>query len=241
MAKPFGFVYETTNRINGMKYIGKCIYGRANNWETYLGSGVYLKRAIRKYGKENFARKILAEAYSDEELNVMEELFIEKRNAVESPDYYNIKLTSIGGDCFTTNPDKEKIRSMRVKQMTGSSNHQFGKKKTARMIESVVQANSRAIIIDGIHYCSAAEASRRLSINTTTIMYRLDSDNFPDYQRLSPKNKKPTHKSAAYKCVVKGITYESIAKAAIAHNISTHAMRMRMYSKTFPDHYIVAE
>lgn len=94
--KKYGFVYETTNKVNGMKYIGKCIYSRKNNWETYLGSGVYLKRAIKKYGKSNFERIILAEADSEEELNELEEYYIKKYNAVESPNYYNVKYTSIG-------------------------------------------------------------------------------------------------------------------------------------------------
>lgn len=241
MTKPYGFVYETTNRINNMKYIGKCIYGRINNWETYLGSGLYLKRAIKKYGKENFIRVVIAEAYSEEELNQLEEYYIKERNAVDSPQYYNIKQTSIGGDCFTTNPKKEYIRSLRVKQMTGSSNHQYGKPKTKKMIESVKKANSKAVEIDGILYPSAAEASRTLSINTTTILYRLDSKNFPNYKRIVPKTEKPTHKTSAYRCEVQGVIYESIAKAALAHGISTHAMRLRMYSKNFPDHRIIEE
>ena len=47
----YGFIYETTNKINGMKYIGKCIYSRQNDWKEYLGSGTYLKRAIKKVRK----------------------------------------------------------------------------------------------------------------------------------------------------------------------------------------------
>jgi hypothetical protein len=43
-------IYKTTNIINGKYYVGKDI----NNSESYLGSGVLLKRAIKKYGKENF-------------------------------------------------------------------------------------------------------------------------------------------------------------------------------------------
>ena len=239
--KPFGFVYETTNTVNNMKYIGKCIYGRINNWETYLGSGLYLKRAIKKYGKEKFVRVILVEAYSDIELNQLEVYYISKRNAVESREYYNIKMTSICGDCFTTNPNKEYIRSLRVKQMTGASNHQYGKPKTQKMIEAVKKKNSKAIIIDGIEYSSITAASVALSLYCTTISYRLDCANFPGYKRIVPKSPRPTNKHAAYKCQVNDVVYESIAKAAMAHGISTHAMRNRMYSHNFPDHHIIVE
>ena len=39
----YGFIYETTNNVNGMKYIGQKAYDKRGNWKTYLGSGVYLK------------------------------------------------------------------------------------------------------------------------------------------------------------------------------------------------------
>ena len=145
--EPFGFIYITTNLINNKKYIGKCIYSRQNNWRTYLGSGIYLKRSIEKYGKVNFKREILKEAFNEEELNVLEEEAIKEYDAVNSSEFYNLKETSIGGDCFTTHPNKERIRKMRVKQMSGKGNHQYGKKKSRKMIESVKKANSRKILI----------------------------------------------------------------------------------------------
>lgn len=40
-------VYKTTNIINGMIYIGV----NSNNAKGYLGSGVNIREAIRKYGK----------------------------------------------------------------------------------------------------------------------------------------------------------------------------------------------
>ena len=47
----YGYIYLTTNLVNDMKYIGQRKYGQP---EPYLGSGVYLKRAIKKYGQINF-------------------------------------------------------------------------------------------------------------------------------------------------------------------------------------------
>lgn len=186
--KPYGFIYETTNKLNGMKYIGKCIYHRQNDWEKYLGSGTYLKRAIAKYGKENFVRTILEEAYSDEELNKLEEEYIARFDAVDSPQYYNIKQTSVGGDVFTHNPRKEEIRRMRKQQMSGEGNHQYGKAKTPKMIKAVKEANARAVEVDGIEYISQSEAARQLGLKVTALNYRLDSDGFPNYKRLVPKN-----------------------------------------------------
>lgn len=63
----YGFVYMTTNLINGKRYIGqRKYYGKH---QDYLGSGHLLRRAVEKYGKENFSRVILEECSSREQLN----------------------------------------------------------------------------------------------------------------------------------------------------------------------------
>ena len=236
ISKAYGFIYVTTNKVNGKKYIGKCIYDRINNWENYLGSGVYLKRAIKKYGKENFERKIICNAYSDEELNQLEEFYLNYFDVVNSTEFYNIKLTSIGGDIFTFHPNKEAIRQQRIEQMTGEGNHQFGKAKTKKMIDSVKKANSKRIVIDGVQYDSVTIASKKLSIGISTINYRLNSDNFPTYERLMPKKE---HKISGYKCKVGNQVFDSITDAAKFYGISTHAMRYRMNSQNFPDHVFI--
>jgi hypothetical protein len=50
------YVYCTTNIINNKKYIGSHT-GHIN--DDYFGSGVILKKAIKKYGKCNFVKVIL--------------------------------------------------------------------------------------------------------------------------------------------------------------------------------------
>lgn len=96
---------------------------------------------------------------------------------------YNISNSAIGGgDNFTRNPRKEKIRKMRVKQMSGKGNHQYGKPKTEKMIQSVKKANSKKIIVDGVLYNSIKEYSKISGVKETTICYRLRSENFKNYQ-----------------------------------------------------------
>jgi len=235
----YGFIYETTNKVNGMRYIGKCIYNRKNNWESYLGSGIYLKRAIKKYGKSNFTRKILDEASSNKELNELEEFYIKKFNAVESPNYYNIKHTSIGGDVFTCHPRKEEIRKMRVQQMLGKSNHQYGKPKTEKMLNSVKESNSRSVSVQGVIYTSHKEASTALGINATTLGYRLDSDNYPEYIRLAPKStlakkKKPTNKTC--KVEINGVEYPSIKEASESLGVGKSTVTARLNNSNFPNY-----
>jgi hypothetical protein len=50
------FVYKITNHINGKMYVGQHVVVNEN--DLYFGSGFLLKVAIKKYGKENFSKKI---------------------------------------------------------------------------------------------------------------------------------------------------------------------------------------
>lgn len=106
----YGYIYLTTNLINNKKYIGKSTF--KSNHSSYLGSGTLLKKAIEKYGRNNFSKEILQYADTKEELEKMEEYWIEKYKAVEDENYYNIKPTSIGGNTFIylTPEQQEKIK-----------------------------------------------------------------------------------------------------------------------------------
>ena len=89
-----GYIYKTTNLINNKKYIGKSNGNKPN----YLGSGILLKQAIRKYGKSNFKKEILYTSDSEEDLRIMEKHYIELENAVENSNYYNLHDGGQGGD-----------------------------------------------------------------------------------------------------------------------------------------------
>jgi group I intron endonuclease len=89
MIQQFGFIYITTNHVNGKRYIGQCSYQKPR-WKTYLGSGIFLKKAIKKYGKENFSREIICDAFSREALSELELHFIKEYDAVDDQNFYNI-------------------------------------------------------------------------------------------------------------------------------------------------------
>ena len=63
-------IYETTNIVNGFIYIGQHI--TPNPDDSYLGSGLKLKNAIKKYGRQSFKKKILFVFNSYEEMNKKE-------------------------------------------------------------------------------------------------------------------------------------------------------------------------
>lgn len=91
---PYGFIYITTNINNGMRYIGQKKF--IKGYEKYLGSGTYLRNAIKKYGRYSFSRDIVDIAYSKEELDKKEEEWIKNYNAVKDDNFYNVAYGGIG-------------------------------------------------------------------------------------------------------------------------------------------------
>lgn len=92
----YGYIYETTNLINGKKYIG--MHKSESFDDRYKGSGVLLSKAIRKYGINNFTCSVLKECATKDELYHSEIEFISRFDAVNSDDYYNIANGGQGGD-----------------------------------------------------------------------------------------------------------------------------------------------
>jgi group I intron endonuclease len=87
-------IYKTTNLINGSIYIGKAC--DRNILRNYFGSGTYLKRAIKKYGKDNFYRTIIDEAETREDQNLKEKFWISFYRKI-GHNMYNIAPGGEGG------------------------------------------------------------------------------------------------------------------------------------------------
>lgn len=81
----YHFVYKTTNLINKKFYIGK--HSTSNLDDGYLGSGLILRSAILKYGKENFSREVLKFFDSSEEALTYEKILVTEEFCSRSNTY----------------------------------------------------------------------------------------------------------------------------------------------------------
>lgn len=123
----YGFIYVTTNHINNKKYIGQKKYDKRGNWKKYIGSGVVLKQAIKKYGIENFSKEIIEECETKEELNAREKYWISYYDAVKSYGYYNIAAGGDGGNVFAGYTEEQLIKHSQLLSQKLKGNINQGK------------------------------------------------------------------------------------------------------------------
>lgn len=119
--KKHNYFYRTTNQINWKYYFG--IHSTDNLDDGYLGTGNLIKVAIKKYGKENFVRTIIADYPTRKEASDHERLAITTFQ-VEDENCYNIKP---GGDNELSIPREIIEKANITRKLNGRKNPHEGK------------------------------------------------------------------------------------------------------------------
>lgn len=101
------YVYVTTNLINGKQYIGDHKINFKRN-EYYIGSGLVLLKAFKKYNKNNFFKEILEWFDNREDAFISQKKYIDCFNTLQ-PNGYNISPTGGAGvnGCFAESTRKK--------------------------------------------------------------------------------------------------------------------------------------
>jgi hypothetical protein len=118
------YIYRTTNLINGKTYIGQ--HKKTNRRGKYIGSGLILRKAIKKYGKENFKVEILYDNIQLKETADSVEMFAIAKERKIGKAEYNIANGGQGGRIL--NDEGEKMRIEKAHQ-TYRENLKSGKTK----------------------------------------------------------------------------------------------------------------
>lgn len=83
-----GYVYLTTNLVNGKQYVGQHLHDDFD--VKYKGSGHYIKKAFDKYGWDNFDCKVICWCATQTQLNEAEDNYIKLLDTMV-PNGYNLK------------------------------------------------------------------------------------------------------------------------------------------------------
>lgn len=113
------YIYKTTNLINGKIYVGQTTTSK----NSYIGSGILLINAVKKYGKENFKKEILEYVDVADVLNDREKYWISYYNSTDLNIGYNLES---GGKNFMVHHDTT-IEKFRSRKINGKDNPMYGK------------------------------------------------------------------------------------------------------------------
>jgi hypothetical protein len=173
----FYFIYKITNLLNNKYYIGR--HATTNINDKYMGSGVGIKNAIKKYGVDNFSKEIIAFANSAEELWELESIIVDETVVHDKMSYNN----AFGGKNWIyelKKKDKEKFilhqknagfqGALAAKSVRTKEWHQKGgsisRKKIAELFNyQITFPSGDVIIINGNELKGFAE-KHNLSFNT---------------------------------------------------------------------------
>lgn len=127
------YIYKTTNIINNKIYIG--IHATNNLKNRYLGSGVNLTKAIKKYGRDKFVKEILKvfETY-DEAL--LEEKTLVTPEFINDPNTYNLEIGGLGGKIWSKDLREKMSATKKQLYENGLMPWNKGKKTGTFMSES---------------------------------------------------------------------------------------------------------
>lgn len=127
-------VYQTTNLLNGMIYIG--IHQTENLNDNYLGSGSELRKAIKEHGKENFQREILF-TFSDSKSMLLKEAELVTPEFCLREDTYNIAPGG-GGRGMTGRKQSESAKAKIGKAHAGKTTSEETKAKMSKAAQNKV-------------------------------------------------------------------------------------------------------
>ena len=193
-------IYKITNKLNHKIYIG--MHKTKNLQDNYMGSGKLIKRAIKKYGVENFTKEILfifdaSEEMFNKEKEIVNQLFIESDNT------YNI-IEGGFGDCSHMNKNGRNLYGQNGDINHGGKNLLNGNKIKEFLIEKGLFEEWKQKVStslkekwkrDGFHWTGRKhkdESKKKMSADRKGKYTGKDNSNYGNcwvYSDLESKNK----------------------------------------------------
>lgn len=235
----FCFIYKTTNLINNKIYVGKHFQYETSAFDGYLGGGVWIKRVIKKYGKENFIRETIEYCPSDN-INEREMYWISELSATNPLIGYNITNGGEGANGYKiTQEDKIKMskahkgnkltqdhRNKISESLKGEKSYMYGtkhsedrKRKMSISKQNMTQQTKLKMReaklgkkLSQEHKIKISESNKGKKISEETKIKICDS----------LKGKK---KQAFSEVVFNGIVFSSMRKCCRENNITRHELK----------------
>lgn len=199
-AKSFGLVYLITNTANGKRYVGQTIRSMEARWLSHCSKARStnpqrrLHIAMKRYGVHLFTVECLGYAVNRQELNDLEEHYINTLNAL-SPTGYNVMTTAMWR---TWGEYKDVALNLRLRVVTDEKKQAVSNTMRGR---ALTEQHKRNIAASKLGVKRSVNTGRRLTMEQARAI-RLDKRS----HKLVAKEYNVTHGVIA--CVRAGLTYK---------------------------------
>lgn len=230
------YIYKTTNIVNNKVYIGKSEKPFNPN---YLGSGILINRAIKKYGRNSFTLEIIEVSDTIDQLNEREKYWISFYFEKGS---YNLAEGGTGGNTtrYYSNEQKAVFKKTLSKALLGREVKQSTRDKLSLSNkgkfygDKLVLSNSlKKVWQDPMSIFNSIEYRKKLSNSLTGRVVSKDTRN-----KISKANSGKNN-GMSVKIKVDNIIYETRRECARFYNISETAVTKRCKSKNFTNWKII--
>jgi len=143
--KKYHYIYKTTNLKNGKFYVG--IHSTYNLSDGYLGSGLRLRRSIRRNGIENFKIEYLEFFDNRKDLFDREKELV-NWDLIKDPMCMNLKPGGTGGLCNETHK-KKFLDAGLVKIKWLRENDALWMEEKSKKLSQSLLSNPRGVAING--------------------------------------------------------------------------------------------
>lgn len=142
----YGYIYMTTNLVNGMRYIGQ--HSATEFDKYYYGSGRRIKEALSEFGTDNFKCEVIEWCDTYESINEREIYWINRYKADSSDNFYNLAyggsnskyaLRGKNHPWFNRKHTTKSIRKMSESKL-GKNNPMYGKSQSEKTRKMIAEA-----------------------------------------------------------------------------------------------------
>lgn len=225
----YGVIYKIVNTVNGKVYIGQTIQAGGFN-ARYRGNlsnttNGHLKASIEKYGLESFkVIEVYDVAFSKEELDIKEQLYIKQYKSYEPQYGYNKELGGANGS--PTEETRKKLSRAKIGKTPSEetrkklSRANKGKKKvcfTEETRKKMSEANRGKII--SVETRKKISETNKVRMNRPEIKKKISETNKKKLNRpeikkkISEAMKGNKNRAKAIFCINTGIKFDTIAEA----------------------------
>jgi hypothetical protein len=181
-------IYKITSLINNKIYIGKDTTSDPN----YFGSGLLIKRAFEKYGRENFIKEVIDTTDDYNELSKKEIYWISYYNSTDRKIGYNISKGGDGGDTLSNHPELDLIREkISNNSYTKGRTYEeaFGEKRAKDYKKKLSESNTRHSLgksYDDLYSLEKSENIKKIISNNTKASW--DEERKKTHSKLAKDN-----------------------------------------------------